>query len=128
MKNMRILDTLFHSLFVKLTIEFDLLGVFLETMANPANILVLNDKVNDVKDEFPVDYANLLVLEIVTSTTEMHIISKEYRKFANKRTTTALAVKNMTKKIAFLTKKMQNTNKKIQNFMKKRNITREDGL
>lgn len=125
---MRILNKLFHPLFLKLTIEFDLLGEFLEIMAQPADILALNAKVNDVKDEFPAGYANLLVLEIVTSATEMHIINKKYKNFANKRTTTAIAVKNMTKKVEFLTKKMHNTNKKIQIFMKKRNISREDGL
>ncbi len=125
---MRILNKLFHPLFLKLTIEFDLLGGFLEIMANPTDVFALNAKVNDVKDEFPEGYANLLVLEIVTNATEMHIISKKYRKFANKRTTTAIAVKNMTKKVEFLTKKMHNTNKKIQIFMKKRNISREDGL
>ncbi len=67
-------------------------------MANPADTFALNAKVNDVKDEFPEGYANLLVLEIVTNATEMHVISKKYRKFVNKRTTTAIAVKNMTKK------------------------------
>ena len=125
---MRILYKLFHPLLMKLTTEFDLMGEFLEIMANPVDVLALHSKVSAIKDEFPSGYANFLVLEIVTNATEMYLVNKKYQKFATKRVVTAIAVKNMTKKIEFMTQKMHNTNKKIQIFMKKRNITREDGI
>lgn len=125
---MRILPKLFQPLFTKLTTEFDLLGDFLEIMANPANSFALNVKVNDIKDEFPEGYANLLMIDIITSATKMHITCKKFKHLAEKRTTTAILVNNITTKVKILTKSMRSTNKKIQIFMKKRNITREDGI
>ena len=125
---MRILTRSFQPLFTKLTTEFDLLGGFLEIMANPADSFALDAKVNDIKDEFPEGYANLLMIEIITSGTKMHVICKKFKHLAEKRTTTAILVNNITTKVKILTESMRNTNKKIQIFMKKRNITREDGL